>query len=147
MIVRESISFQRGVDPKDALGIGKRYLIEQWLDKMGILNKCIINADLTINSNSNIKISHKDLVKFPEYIQFNKANAFFSVQNNNLISLRGCPIYVKMMFSCSNNNLTSLEGCPKSAGAFYCHSNPRLFIKEDILKLCKVPLKEIHIKL
>jgi len=147
MIVKESISFQRGVDPKDALGIGKRYLIEKWLDEMGILNRCIINKDLTIDSNSNIKISHKDLVKFPDYIQFKRVNAFFSVQNNNLISLRGCPIHVETMFSCSNNNLTSLEGCLQKAGAFYCHSNPRLFIKEDILKLCKVSSHAIHLKL
>ena len=147
MLVKESISFQRGVDPKDVLGIGKRFLIEKWLDEMGILNRCEINADLTIDSRYSIKLSYKKLVKFPEYIQFRKCDNIFSVQNNKLISLRGCPIHVELMFSCSNNNLTSLEGCPKKAGAFYCHSNPRLFTKDEVLKLCKVSSHAIHLRL
>ena len=44
MIVRESISFTRGNDPKNVLGIGQRYLIEKWLDEMDI-EKYIINDE------------------------------------------------------------------------------------------------------
>ena len=147
MLVRESISFQRGGDPKDALGIGKRYLIEKWLEEMGILDTCDINDDLTIDSTHNIKLSHKNLIKFPDYIQFNRVDAFFSVQNNNLISLNGCPIFVKSMFSCSNNDLESLEGCPKFAGSFWCHSNEKQFTKKDVLEYCDVSPYEIHLKI
>ena len=65
MLVRESISFTRGNDPKNVLGIGQRYLIEKWLDEMDI-EKYIINDDMTINikrSGGYININNKNLLK------------------------------------------------------------------------------------
>jgi len=140
MIVRESISFYRGEDPKDALGIGKRFLIEKWLEEMGVLHKCTINADLTIDSKHDLYIHNKNLIDFPEYIQFNRIEGIFSCNDNKLTSLRGCPYFVSETFFCSRNNLKSLEYCPKKVlGEFYCTGNKgRNFTKSDILKYCKV---------
>ena len=36
MIVRENINFQRGLEPKDSLNIGKRSLIEKWLKDISL---------------------------------------------------------------------------------------------------------------
>ena len=119
MIVRESISFTRGNDPKNVLGIGQRYLIEKWLDEMDI-EKYIINDDMTINikrSGGYININNKNLVYFPDYIQFNKIIGSFNCNDNKLISLRGCPRYVSESFFCSRNYLTSLEYAPIEVGS------------------------------
>ena len=55
MIVRESISFERSDDPKKSLGIGRRNMIQEWLEEYyhEISNatrqsKYIINKDLYI---------------------------------------------------------------------------------------------------
>lgn len=135
MLVRESISFRRGSDPKDVLGIGKPHLIEEWLKKMKITNYTI-NADLTIDANEEIDICYKKLTNFPDYIQFNRTKNFWCGENK-LKSLRGCPVYVDGAFGCSHNKITSLDGCPKIVtGCFIC-TDPK-FSEEYIRKHCKV---------
>jgi len=48
-IVRESIEFERGLEPKQALSLGKRALIKKWFDDLGYgPDKYIINADLSV---------------------------------------------------------------------------------------------------
>ena len=138
-LVKESISFTRGNDPKNTLGIGKRYLIEQWLEKWkedARIQKYIINDDLSID----VDIFHVfdfKMKNFPEYIQFNKCKGHFSVQRAGFTSLKGCPLVVGGIFSCSENLLTSLEYCPKFIGdTFYCYDNKKRFTKNDIPEGC-----------
>jgi hypothetical protein len=137
-LVKESISFQRGIDPKVSLGIGQVDLIKKWLDEMGVKNY-IINNDMTIDANGAVDLDYKNLSSFPEYIRFNKVEGSFYCDNNNLTSLRGCPPVVKRGFYCSYNQLTSLEGCPSSVGRnFSCSNNETQFTKEEVEKYCKV---------
>ena len=35
-LVRESISFERGGDPLSTIGIGRKALIKQWFDSVGV---------------------------------------------------------------------------------------------------------------
>jgi hypothetical protein len=138
MIVKESISFQRGMDPKDVLGIGPRYIIERWLDEMSIIDRCVINNDMTIDCINYVRLANRNLVKLPDYIQFNIAESHFDVSENKLISLRGCPYIVKGFFACNHNKLTSLEGCPKEVNeTFFCGYNSRKFSKEEVKEHCK----------
>jgi hypothetical protein len=138
MLVRESISFQRGIDPKENLGIGKIYSIKKWLDEMKVKNY-IINDDMTIDGNYNINLSNKNLKMFPEYIQFNKIEGFFICSSNELTSLRGCPKIVKGDFYCYYNRLTSLDGCPKIVDdEFVCWGNAVEFTIKDVTDRCKV---------
>lgn len=54
------------------------------------------------------------LDKLPDGIQFNEAKAGFSIINNRLTTLKGCPrIISKGGFYCGKNNLTSLEYAPE----------------------------------
>jgi len=150
MIVRESISFERGKDPKKTLGIGQRYFIEKWLDEMEIKNYHI-NDDFTIDIikkpgfDGRVDISNRDLIELPEYIQFNIVPGYFAISNNLLTTLRGCPKYVSNNFWCSRNELTSLEFCPEIVeGSFICHHNAKFFNKKYVSSLCKTPFSRIQ---
>jgi hypothetical protein len=137
-LVKESISFQRGEDPKNTLGIGTRHLIEKWLNEMHI-TRYIINDDMTIDIKFNVIIYKKNLSLLPEYIQFNKIRDSFICRENQLTSLKGCPKIVGNVFSCSGNQLTSLEGCPRVVKHhFICHSNKREFSEKEVRKYCRV---------
>jgi hypothetical protein len=103
--------FKKSENPFVSLGIGQKARITKWLDEMEV-NNYTINDDYTINVSNGVNLSMHNLIKFPDYIQFNKIRGSFWCYNNKLISLRGCPSYVDGNFSCENNNLTTLEGCP-----------------------------------
>ena len=141
MLVKETISFQRGGDPKDTLGIGKRFLIEKWLEKMHV-KYYKINDDMTIDSIESCFIisDDKNIGIFPEYIQFNRINGHFRCNDCGLTSLRGCPYYVDESFFCSRNYLTSMKYAPKIVKEqFWCTQNVgKKITKSEILKYCFV---------
>ena len=139
------MNFQKKMDnPLVALGIGKIQLIKDWLDEMGV-DHYKINDDYTIDVNTDgVFLSHKGLKEFPDYIKFNKVKTF-DIDDNQFISLRGCPEYVSGSFYCSFNELTSLEGCPKKVGVeFGCISNKKYFSKEYVMSLCDVRFNNIY---
>ena len=138
MLIRESISFQRGLDPKASLGIGERFLIEKWLEKMEIFDY-IIRQDLTISTRGDVNLERILNGNLPDYISFTNIGGYFDVGSNEMTSLRGCPKKVKGFFACDNNLLTSLDGCPISTGSdFYCTDNDRRFTKKDVSQKCDV---------
>ena len=101
----------------------RRELIEDWLKKYDIENYNI-NDDFTIDVDDDVNLVRKNLMEFPDYIQFGVVSGYFSCSYNNLTSLRGAPKKVEWYFDCNNNYLTSLEGAPeKVKGGFYCSSN------------------------
>ena len=163
-LVKESISFQRGIDPKETLGIGQKYLIEKWLEEMKIKDY-IIRDDMTIDVGA-VELRDKGIVMLPEYIKFNRVGEF-QIRRNKLISLRGSPEYVETFFVCDNNQLTSLkyspkecgyfsctgnlltslEGCPKIVhNDFWCEDNSKQFTIQEVLQYCKVSKKDITVK-
>jgi hypothetical protein len=71
LIVRESISFERTNDPIKNINIGKNHLIKIWLDEIEIKNY-IINLNYTIDVEGDVNLYDKNLIQFPNYIQFNK---------------------------------------------------------------------------
>jgi hypothetical protein len=139
------MNFERvNKNPLSTMGIGKTQLIKDWLDEMGVKNYTI-KDDLTIDVKYDVDLSLKNLIKFPEYIKFNKITGWFSCANNQLTSLRGCPrivgnaLYYNYYFTCAGNNLTSLYGCPAIVyGDFYCYNNDKTFYPEYVENLCDV---------
>ena len=129
MIVRESLyEFERGGDPKNVLGIGKKYVIEEWLKNMGILEtEYTINYDLTIDVKSKywrgVDLSNKGLTELPDYIQFNKVDGNFYISHNELTTLRGCPRIVNF-FGFDNNNLSNFEYLPEKYDNLSFAGNP-----------------------
>ena len=137
--INEFLSFKR--DNENSLvnlGVGKVSLIKSWLDEMKIKNY-IINDNLTIDVNGVVRLWNKNLVKFPDYIKFNKVDGFFDCGDNRLSNLEGCPKYVNEDFSCAENNLISLEDCPTYVGgSFWCRENKNKFTLVDVKQLCNV---------
>jgi len=125
-LVKEAINFKREEDPHNALGVGNYIKIKNWLEEYNVSNY-IINDDLTIDVMGLVRIEHyNDLFEFPDYIQFNIIENYFSIYDNKFKSLRGCPRVVGGHFACSNNLLTSLEYGPSRVTKDYYCSNNRL---------------------
>jgi hypothetical protein len=141
-LVFESLnSFEKSKDPLSSLGVGKRKLIEDWLEEMKMRrDNYTINDDLSIDFKGFVSLSGKNLFKFPDYIQFNHVGGF-SCNLNNLTSLRGCPRIVNGLFDCSRNKLTSLRGCPHIMGELRCYRNAKYFSVNDVVEkydlICK----------
>ena len=135
------MNFERRKDPLGALGIGRRKMIEDWLDEMEIYNY-IINDDLTIDiddkHSDSVDLMHKGFKELPVFIQFGNVGSFY-ISHNELQTLRGCPTYVQRTFSCQDNKLYSLDGCPKKVGeTFKCGQNKKQFTEEYVRSLCDV---------
>lgn len=88
------MSFQRGLDPKDALGIGTSKLTKDWLEKYTNLGKDYpierIEVDgypifyVDVDGNVELKGYHiNDVGKIPSYIKFRKVSGRFILTNNN----------------------------------------------------------------
>jgi hypothetical protein len=165
-LVKEYISFERGVDPKNILGIGQRYLIEKWLEEMNI-KYYTINDDMTITVKENIDFYPHLKNNLPDYIQFLSVEGHLDFFRCPITTLRGCPEYVGDYFGCpltkvtslkygpkevfcnkNNRNLgyaandaklISLEGLPKKIdGNLWIYRNPKVFTIEEIRNVCDV---------
>jgi len=158
-LVRESIQFKRDENPYKSVGVGTYELIELWLNKYNI-HEYTINDDYSIDVNNMVNLSMKNLNNLPDYIQFNKVDGAFYIDNNNLTTLKGCPKDIRFSFYVDHNNLTSLEYCPEIIkdtfnfafnnissldylpkevwGDLYTYRNARKFTRYEIKKRCNV---------
>ena len=157
--LRESI-LNRSSHGGEGFKAQRREMIEDWLNEYNIKNYTI-NDDFTIDVDGDVNLVRKNLMEFPEYIQFGVVKGTFNCSGNRLTSLRGCPREVRLgnflcnhnqltslegvpkkvekIFDCSNNKLTSLEGAPKEVRwNFDCSHNSTQFTEEDVLAVCKV---------
>jgi hypothetical protein len=138
------MNFIRNSNELQSLSIGKIQLIKDWLDLMDIKNY-YINKNLTINVIGAVNLSHSNLEKFPDYIQFNKIGGDFWCNDNKLNNLIGCPFKVHGTFDCCGNDLISLDGCPRYVSEdFYYTIKCDSFRVDDILKLCKVNPSRVY---
>lgn len=144
MIVRENINFERGLDPKEAIGIGKAKLIQDWLDEVHIgVRNYKLNSDFTIDTDLDvIAVERPELFpngRFPDYIKFNSSGSF-DIDDCGIVSLEGCPKEVKGYFSCQMNKITDLKGFPKEVReCVYCFGNKAEFTEAEIRKVCFTP--------
>jgi hypothetical protein len=144
MIVKESINFERGLEPKQALNVGKLHLIQQWLDDAGVgIKNFKINDDFSIDLFLPFTMNQQrpDLFpdgKLPEYIEF-KSTKDFDVDDCGIVSLERFPLFVIGYFSCQMNKITSLEGFPrKIVRNAYVMGNEKRFTEHDIRQKCNV---------
>jgi len=144
MIVRENINFERGLDPKEAIGIGKAKLIQGWLDEVHIgVRNYKLNSDFTIDTDLDvIAVERPELFpngRFPDYIRFNSSGSF-DIDDCGIVSLVGCPKKVNGYFSCQMNEITDLKGFPKEVReCVYCFGNKAEFTEAEIRKVCFAP--------
>lgn len=95
--------------------------IGQWLQDNNI-TKYLINEDLSVDVNQTVVLTNSDLKELP--VQFNSIQGALYLNNNKLITLKGCPKKVNSHFIIEHNELVSLEHCPEIIGGhFECHYN------------------------
>jgi len=141
---RMNESFVKGENKLTNLGLGRKGLIKTWLEKYDI-EKYTINDDLTIDVGKSVDLSSKGLEEIPEYIQFNIIKNFFDINDNKLISLRGCPNQVFGFFDCRWNKLTSLKYSPEYIkGALYIV--PNVLIPNEEIEDYKMKISEFNKK-
>jgi hypothetical protein len=139
----EVLNFKRGMEPTQALNVGKVHLIQQWLNDGGVSVKNFkINKDFSIDLlTSWINQSRPDLFpngKFPEYIRF-RSSKDFDIDDCGIENLEGCPLIVNGYFSCQMNKIYSLIGMPlKVSMSVYIMGNERYFTEEQIKEKCNV---------
>lgn len=138
-LVKESLlEFRRG-NPSEALSLGKKKEVEEWIKKFIPYSKARINSEWTIDTKDVIVPSNRYLTEFPEYIQLNICDGDCLVRDQNLKSMVGCPRIVKGDFMVDKNKLSDLDGCPEEVGGdFFIKDNEKKFTMEEIQKVCKV---------
>ena len=138
-MLKESVSFQRYKDPKEALGLGRAVIIKEYLKNIGIReDQYVLTDKFEITTIGPVNLRGTDIGEFPEFIQFGYASGDFDISLCNLHSLRGCPKTVNGDFDCSKNNLTSLVGGPKKVQHFSVYDNKHIFSKAEVRAKCKV---------
>ena len=65
-LVRESISFKRNLDPKEALGIGLKPRIKQWFDEWASNAIYTINDDLSIIVEGDLDLRNTQITYLPD---------------------------------------------------------------------------------
>ena len=95
-----------------------------YFDYDGMLT--IQNNKISIKGNCRLK---RQVERLP--VKFSSVTGNFIIDNNNILSLEGSPIYVGGVFSCNNNKLTSLEGMSTKivGGDFWCSNNKLTSLK------------------
>jgi hypothetical protein len=141
-IVYESLlEFQRGLDPFDALDLGRLKQIEFWLSSYHIYKANYkINSDWTIDIKRNfIIIPDQSISEIPDYIKFNECQGDFIIRDNRLLSMSGCPKIVHGDFAVNGNKLTNLFGSPTQVdGYYFIQNNDVKFTEEQIRKICNI---------
>jgi len=92
-IVREHIEFERGLEPKQALSLGKRALIKKWFDDLGISsNQYTINADLSIEVEGSLDFEGTQITSLPDNLSVGRGLWLKGTQITSLpdnLSVRG----------------------------------------------------------
>jgi len=138
LVFESLLEFQRG-KPSEALSLGKKKEVDEWIKKFIPYSKAKINSEWTIDTKDVIVPSNRYLSEFPEYIQLNICDGDCLIRDQSLKSMIGCPRIVKGDFMVDNNKLTDLDGCPEEVeGDFFIKKNDKKFTVEEIQKVCKV---------
>lgn len=79
---------------------------EKWLLDHGI-TAYTLRDDLTVDVDARVNLSELKITSIP--VQFGIIKGGFDCSNNELTTLRGCPVTISGEFKCSGNLLTSLD--------------------------------------
>jgi hypothetical protein len=95
------MEFQRGEDPKGAMGLGFQEQVKNWFESCGVSNDLLensehyieyrINKDGTIDVLDDINLVGAHIENFPYFIRFNRIYGSFYAANNKFTKLDGFP--------------------------------------------------------
>lgn len=143
-IVKEKLNeIKRTDDVFSSSKLGKYHIkekIERWLLRHEVYNYAIDDNTLLISVHGNVTfVFLKDLVEFPDFINFDKVSGSFTIDDCGMTTLRGCPTTVGKDFNCARNPITSISDGPKRVEGNYALYDVSVnFSAEDISSVCSV---------
>ena len=103
--LNESLNFERGVDPKHSMKIGKKALIIKWFSDLGIdESRYEILPDLSIKVNGNLDLSNTQITSLPDNLT---VEGWLDLSNTQITSLPDNLTVGGSLYS-SNTQITSL---------------------------------------
>ncbi len=87
---KNGMSFERDQDPLDAMSLGRKAQICQWLDSQGV-EDYDVSDKLEITVFEDVNLVGRDFEVLPEFIKFNIIYGGFYGGGNPWISLKGFP--------------------------------------------------------
>ena len=136
-LVREHIEFERGLEPKQALSLGKRALIKKWFDDLGYgPNEYIINADFSIDVRGNLDLRGTQITSLPDNLS---VKGYLNLRGTNITSLPdnlnvgGC-LYLEGTKITSLPDNLNVGGCLYLEGTKITSLPDSLSIKREIYK-------------
>ncbi len=103
----------------------KKEDIIAWLVEQEIYNYSLVESkefSWVVDCVGSVELEAMQLKRIP--IKFNQINGNFSITNNALVSLYGCPNIVDGAFNCSQNKLKSLKWGPVGGmSSYFCDLN------------------------
>jgi hypothetical protein len=127
-LVREHINFQRGLDPKSAMGIGPKALIKKWFDDLNIPpEKYVINPDLSIDYKYDLDLRNTQITSLPDNLA---VNGSLDLRNIQITSLPD-NLTVKGSLWLNNTKITSLPDNLTVKGEIIGFE-PKVIVKESL---------------
>ena len=138
LVYESLLEFQRG-KPSEALSLGKKKEVDEWIKEFIPYSQAKINSKWMIDVKEVIIPRNRVIGEIPEFIQFGVCQGKFLIRDNQLTSMAGCPKVVKGDFMVDGNKLVDLDGSPEEVGGdYYIRKNNEKFTVEQIEKICKV---------
>ena len=72
-LVRENINFERGRDPKQTIGVGKRAQIDQWFEKWAPNVEYVINPNLSIEVKGSLYFVNTQITSLPDNLSVERS--------------------------------------------------------------------------
>jgi Leucine-rich repeat (LRR) protein len=123
--------FQRGLDPKSAMGIGSRALIKKWFDNLNIPPEdYVINPDLSIDYESYLDLSNTPITSLPDNLT---VDGDLDLSNTKITNLPD-NLRVNGGLYLSNTKITNLPDNLKVEGDLYIHKTNLKSVNLNIIK-------------
>jgi len=114
--VYENMRFERGQDPKDAMGIGERVLIKKWFDDLGVSpDDYTIDGKLNIEIRESLNLRYTQITSLPDNLSVGKS---LFLENTQITSLPD-NLSVGKSLNLKNTQITSLPDNLSVGGEIY----------------------------
>ena len=114
--VYENIEFERGLEPKQALSLGRRALIKKWFDDLDISpDRYVINPDLSIEVGGSLYLEDTNITSLPNNLS---VEADLYLRGTNITSLPD-NLSVGGWLDLEGTNITSLPDNLSVGGTIY----------------------------
>ncbi len=82
--IYENLDFERGIDPKHSIGIGKRALIDRWFEEWAPDAEYEVDANLNIEIKGGLNLNNTPITSLPDNLS---VGGYLNLRNTQITSL------------------------------------------------------------